>query len=365
MKAEEVITVLQANLPKFNQSFSDNFDISSIVNTVGTTATVTTSIANNFVLGQMVLIAGVNSNVIIDTLTRSGTIGTLVTLTDHDITNGLNTIEISGAIESEFNGTFNIINVDNRQTISFKMVDSGPTVATGLPVLVDGESIFRGYNGIQTITNIIDSFNFEYELSVNGLQIGTGADMLAIQGIRISGGATIERCIEAYTKQLPLNNWVFVVLGDVVASKSRFISQDGVDNEQRGQQNEGFFQPIIQTLSVYVFLPTTDQLAARVARDEAEDLFREICQSILFYRFDSNLFDKSKGSLAFVNHGIFSYNSSYYVHQYNFEQTVDLTYEDTVGADPDVAFRDISLLLNQTTGTEQFIADINLDDVPL
>jgi hypothetical protein len=127
MKAEEVITVLQANLPKLNQSFSDNFNISSIVNTAGTTVTVTTSVANNFILGQMVLISGVNSNVVIDTLTRSSTVGTLVTLTDHDITNGLKTIEISGAVEPEFNGTFNIINVDNRQTIRFQMINSGPT----------------------------------------------------------------------------------------------------------------------------------------------------------------------------------------------------------------------------------------------
>jgi hypothetical protein len=365
MKAEEVITLLQASLPTINNSFSDNFVISSIENNTGTTVTVITLDDNGFSLGQMVLISGVNSNVVIDSLTRLQDVGTLITNTDHDVTNGLKIIEISGSIEPEFNGTFTIINVQNRRTITFQMINSGPTVSTGFPILVNGESIFRGYNGIQTISNIVNTTTFEYEITQTGLQPGTGSDMLAIQGVRIVGGATVERCVEAYTKQETLQNWLFVVLGDVTASKSRHISEDGVSNQQRGQQNIGFYQQIIQTLSIYVFLPTADQLSGRAARDESEEIFRDICRSILFYKFDSNLYDKSKGSLAVENHGLYAYNSAYYVHQYNFEQTVDLTYEDTVGANVDVAFRDIELILNQTTGNEPFTAKINLDEIPL
>lgn len=365
MKSEEVVALLQANLPALNSSFSNNVSITSLVNTSGIIATADTATPHGLSAGDLVLVSGAQSNISITSLTRSGTIGTLVTATNHDITNGLLIIEIDGANEGEFNGSFNIVNVDNRKTIRFSMPDSGATVATGSPELVDGESPFRGYNGLQTVTTVPTTTQFTYNLQGSGLLPATGT-IIGSNGIRISAGGNIERLIDAYTKQSVSDNWLFVVLNDVNASKSRHILSDGVDNLNRGAQGEGFRQQIIQSLTIYSFIPTSDKLTAREARDESEDLFENICQSVLFYKFDSNLAaGRTNGSLIFTGHGMFAYNSAFYVHQFSFEQMVDLTFLDTVGYDVDTAFRDIDLIMNQTTGNETFTAAIDLDDVQL
>ena len=365
MKAEEVVALLQANIPPLNSSFSTNVSVVSIENLSGNIATVTTSTDHNLSIGNIFSISGAQSNIVIDTLTRNGIVGTLVTDEDHDITNGLKTIEISGAIEPNFNGTFTIQNVDNRRTIRFLMDDSGATIGTGAPLLINGQSVFRGYNGVYPVASVIDSTQFTYVLESSGLEPATGTIVMSNK-IRISAGGTIERLVEGYTKKPDKNNWMFVVLNDVIGNKSRRIQSDAVNNLNRGQQGEGFRQQIFQSFSVYVLIPTSQDFTARKARDESEDIFENICQSILFYRFDSGLAATGfNGSLAFTNHGIFAYNAAYYIHQYVFEQVVDLTFLDTVGYDEDVAFRDISLIMNQSTGNETFTAEINLDEAPL
>ncbi len=52
-----------------------------------------------------------------------------------------------------------------------------------------------------------------------------------------------------------------------------------------------------------------------------------------------------------IGHGDFRYDGALYVHQFSFQQTVDLTYEDTVGPlELDVAFRNIDLTIFPTLG---------------
>jgi len=364
MKASEIVSLLQARLPLFTDSFSDSVSVTSLTNPSGTEALVETDSAHGLVIGDLSVIKGAQSNIDITSLTRSGIVGELITLTDHDVTNGLINIEIAGATESEFNGTFKIITVANRRTITFIMVDSGPTVATGSPVLVNGESAFRGYNGLQTVITVPTTTSFTYTLTGSGLKDATGI-ISVNNGIRISGGTSIERIIAAYTTQPPTENWMFVILGDVVASKSRNIENDSIDSQTRGQQGDNFRQQIIQPVTIYTFIPTADELSARKARDESEDLFPSICGSILFNSFESGLSTPNQEALIFTNHGFQGYNSAFYIHQYSFEQTSDLTFEDTIGHDVDVAFRDISLIMNQTTGSETFTAEINLDEEPL
>lgn len=365
MKAEEVVALLQANIPPLNSSFSTNVSVLTLENLSGNIATVTTSTDHNLSVGNIFSISGAQSNITIGTLTRNGIVGTLVTDEDHDVTNSLKTIEIDGANEANFNGTFTIINVDNRRTIKFEMVDTGATVGTGSPLLINGQSVFRGYNGVFPVASVVNPTQFTYVLESSGLEPATGTIVLSNK-IRISAGGSIERLVELYTKQSLNNNWMFVVLGDVIANKSRHIISDGVDNLNRGQQGEGFRQQIIQTISIYIFIPTSEKFTSREARDESEDLFEVICQSVLFFRFNSGLSAGGfNGSLIFVNHGIFAYNAAFYIHQYTFEQMVDLTFLDTVGYDEDVAFRNINLIMNQSTGTETFTAAIDLDEVPL
>ncbi len=131
MKAEEVVALLQARLPLFTDKFSDSSDITSITNPSADTALATTALDHELAIGNSILIKGSESDVAITSFTRTLTTGTIITTTDHDITNGLLTIETSGANEAEFNGTFTIKNVNNRREITVVIPDSGATTATG------------------------------------------------------------------------------------------------------------------------------------------------------------------------------------------------------------------------------------------
>lgn len=363
MRASDIVTQLAVKLPALVDDFTFNNDVLSLVR-VGTTVTVMTSTDHGLSVGNAVNIVGARTPISISSIDRIGLSATLITASDHDMTKtaGFENVEIEGANESEFNGTFKLLSVPNRRTITFQAVDSGPIAATGSPLLINGENIFNTYNGLQEITAVPSTITFEYEVTNSNLFTPASGTISAKKRPFISAGVTYDRILASYTKQLAENIWLFVVMGDGIAQKNRQITVDSTDNIQRTQY---FNQRLTQVLSLYLFIPSTTEIAARQARDRAEELLLPICQSILFAKFDSLLSVKFVNPLQFNAHGFHDYNSTFYVHRYIFEQTLQMTFEDTVGADDDVAFRDIEMTMGLDVGTETFDTDINLDDNPL
>ena len=309
----------------------------------------------------------------VSSFTRVGTIGTIVTVQNHDFTLGTEGGAISGtgsvnavttgADQAEFNGTFRITGVLNRQTIQVEMPDSGPTTATGPLRLDNGNSALNTYTGIQQVTTVVSPTTFTYSVQHVALTAPFVVNASARGNARISAAVSLDAIVAAYTDQPQDDLWMFVVLEDVVASKDRKILSDATDNIQRSQY---FRQQITQPVTLYVVFPTADiQIAGRQARDIAEEIFRPICQSILFKRYDSQLAVGEYNPLHFLAHGFTSYSSAFYIHQYTFEQVADITFPDTVGFDEDVAFRDISLTMGVDVGSGQLTADIDLDQEPL
>ncbi len=364
MKAIDVVNQLAGKLPQLTDLFTTNVSVISL-SRAGSVATADTAAPHNLVVGQSVFIKGSNSPITITSLTRALTVGTLVTDVDHDITlKSQPTVELSGSVESEFNEIFTILSVPNRRTINFTMVDSGPTIATGTPLLVDGSSEFQNWNGLFNVDTAATTTQFTYTLvNTPPLLVASGAISAAISP-RISSGISDERCLEAYTKQSVNDLWAFVVLGDVVASKSRDVDSDAVDNIQR---TEYYRQQLVYPFNVIVIIPTSNERAARVARDQAEDIFPLLTQSLAGFGFNSGLAVGAQNATVFVDHGFAAYNSAFYVHSYTFQQVADLTFDDTIGYDVDVAFRDIDTDIRLDIGTEEdaIQADINLDDVEL
>lgn len=358
MKASEIVLQLGALLPVLTDKFTDDISITSLTRS-GSTVTATTDSVHNLKINKAVNITGAQTPVAVSSLTRSGAIGSMTTTTNHDFTQGESlTAEIEGATEVEFNGSFTIISVIDRKNITFTMDDSGPTIATGTPLLVNGESALRQYNGLKQVTAVPSTTQFQFEVTDDTLFTPASGTIIAKTLPRISAAATIERAIESYTKQETDKLWAFVVLGDVTASKNRNIESDATDNIQRGQY---YRQQITQPFTVLVMIPTSQEIAGRNARDLAEDLFRPICRSLLFSKFYSGLFVGKQGPVVFSDHGFGTYTNAYYAHAYNFQQTVDILFDDTVGYDVDVAFRDITLDMLIDFGTENFTADIDLD----
>ena len=364
MKAADVVLQLNVLLPQLTNLFTNEVAVTSLSRS-GSIMTALCDEKHDLTAGDAVAISGAVTQIVV-TMTRSEAIGTAVSATDHDLTTAIApTVTFSGATESEFVGTFTVLTIPNRRTITFTMADAGPTTATGSPVIEGAESALRDYNTTYAVleTPTVSSFTFT-EPATTLADPSPTSTIVARSKPRVSAGISIERCVDAYTAQADGEYWLFVVLADVEASKNRKIGSDAVDNLTHANE---FRQQITQPFSVFVFIPVTGELAARLARDQVTDLFPLISRCVLFHKFDSGLTVGAQGAVQFVSHEIFDYNTAVYVHGFNYQQTVDLILEDTVGPDLDVAFRNIDLtLIPQLNGTGTLTASaIDLDDTPL
>lgn len=360
MRASDIVNQLAVVLPGLVDDFTTNIVASSLTR-AGTTVTVTTAAAHSLSVGNQANITGALTPISCG-ITRVGIVATVVTTADHDMTENAGfDVQIEGATEAEFNGTFTLLSVPNRRTLTFQVADSGPTVATGAPLLLNGSSPFQSYNGLQEITAVPTSTSFEYEIADSTLFTPASGTIVAKTLPRISAGLDIDRLVAAYTKHDADVAWLFVVMGDAVADKNRGIDTDSTDNLQRGHF---FNQRLIQTVQLFVFFPASAQIAGRAARDRCEELLSPICQSVLSAKFPS-LVENDNNPLMITGHGLELYNSAIYVHQYAFEATLQLGESDIFKPTDDVAFRDMDITIGLDVGTETFNTLIDLDDEPL
>ncbi len=363
MRASDFVEQLAIRLPSLADDFTTNNSVSSLTR-VANTVTVVTTEDHNLAVGEAVNISGAFTPISISSIDRVGIVATLITDSDHDFTEtiGFLTVEIEGATESEFNGSFKRLRVLNRRTITFQVDDSGPTSSTGSPLLLNGSSFLQSYNGLKAVLTVPTTTSFTYNIEDSTLFTPASGTIVARKKPRISAAVTYGRILQSYTKQQVKQLWLFIVMGDGIVQKNRRIEVDSTDNLQKMQF---FNQRITQAVTLYLFSPTTDEIAARDARDRAEELLKPICQSILLSKFDTLLSCSLDNPLQFNEHGAHDYNTAFYVHRYTFEATLSMSFEDTVGPDEDVAFRDISMTIGLNVGTETFDTSIDLDDEPL
>lgn len=358
MRASDIVNQLARLLPTFVPDFTDEVAITSLTS-AGTTATAATASAHGLAVGNQVNVVGAQTPITCS-VSRLGTVGTLVTDADHDVTENAGfDVQLAGANEAEFNGTFDLLTVPNRRTITFKMADSGATVATGAPILLNGSSPLQSYNGLSTVTAVPSPTSFEYVVPA-GLPAAAGSPVARTEP-RVTAAVTVDRFDDAYTKQLGGKAWAVVSLGDSVTSKSRGEDTDATSNFQRGT---ALRTKLVQSVDVYVFFPTSGQIAARDARDRAEELLSPICKCLLLAKFPS-LVENDQNFLQLAGHGFQAYNTAYYVHRYAFEALIELGETDAFSPTDDVAFRDISATMDISPGTGVMTAEIDLDDIPL
>lgn len=365
MRASDIINQVSVLLPRLCDDFTEKADITSL-SVSGTTLTATTATAHGLEVNKSANIVGALTPLAIESLERDGMRGGMVLSEDHDITLGSQpTITITDSPDPIFNGTFDIVSVPNRRIIFFKM-DDGPfvTVPNNAGLLLDGSSPYQSVNGLHRVDTVPSETSFSVELSEPMPDTTFRGSPVVKTAPRISGGLDIQELVAAYTATPPNQRWLHVVLGDSVASKDPRTDIDSTTDIQKTQSYRQYYS---QTVSLYVFIPTSNQLVGRQARDRAEELFLPVCQSVLFSKFDSLVSAGKRNPLIFVEHGGESYNKAFYVHRYTFEVTSVLTFEDTVGYDEDVAFRDIHLTMGFDIGTGDttIISEIDLDDNPL
>lgn len=355
-----------AALPVVSNLFTDDIALTSLTFSGGL-VTATTTAAHGKSTGDKVSVISAINPIVISTMTRSGTVGSAETASDNDLSlstpdirNG-KTVTLSGAAEGEFNGTFILLSVVNRRNFTFVMVDSGPTTATGSPVIEDGSQL-PGFNGRHAIT-VTGATIFTYPVTQALASAAIGTPVIKAEA-RVSGAITLERAIDSYTSQNSNELWAFVIIGDVIASKNRSVNSDMTDTLT---STNGWKQRITQPFTVYIFSPATSSLSGRDIRDSMEDVSLALFKSLLGAKFPTGYFASEQFVTTFVNHGFNDYNTAYYVHEFNFEMAADITFDDTIGYGIDVAFRDVDLSItsDQGTGIDPATANVNLDETPL
>lgn len=359
MKTSEILLQLYASLPAQTDKFTEFADIISITSS-GLVATVTTTTDHNLLTGNYITVCDGKKQTPIVSISRVDDILTVVTSTDHDLTQNVQeTIEIVGATEPEFNGEFVLFNVPNRRTFTLGTVDSGATVATGSPVLM--ETTGFGYNGLHQITVTgSDTLTYELQKDLGGLDV-FGVSRIAV-GHRVTGAASADRAFTSYTDQNTNQLWGYVVLGNVVSSKNRHIENDSLEFKLPGTD---YRQKLTHPFSVYVFTPSTDDIIGRRARDEMEDIARFLVKCLSGVAFDNGWAQKDEVETVFSGHSFREYNVSYYIHQFDFQSSSEITKDDTAETNFTVAFRGITFAGENDLGEQQFTANINLDDEPL
>lgn len=361
MRVADVALRLIARLPAQTQLLTENVPVRTVTRN-GTLAVFECTLEHGLAPGDAVVITGAKTPIAATSLTRAATIGTLVLATAHDLTPATaNVVELEGANEPEFNGSFTIHRIVDELTIEFIMADAGATTATGSPVLTNGESFLRAYDGAFPVRTVPSPSAFEIDVEDATLPAPVG-EIEARCRPRISAAASAERALAGFTETT--RPWLFVVLENVNASRSRRIQSDAVDNPQR---SAWYKQQIIQPFALYYARGTEDEIAGANARDQAEGLFAGICKSVLFERFDSGLSRTAQGAVHFLSHGVFRYDGAVYVHVFNFAQVVELNFEDSVGHSPDVALRQIDYsifpeLPEPGTGIESLDGTISVDE---
>jgi len=361
LRASDIVNQLAVYLPTFSDDFTTQISVTSLTRS-GTTVTAITAAAHGLAVDGQANINGAETPIAVTSITRTGIMAEMVTSADHDITENAGfDVQISGATEAEFNGTFELLTVPNRRTIRFLVDDSGPTSATGSPLLLNGSNVFQTYNGLRNITAVPTVTSFQYEVSDATLFTPATGTIVAKTSPRISAAVDFEIVLAAYTAQKVGDAWLFVVIGDSVADKNRNIDTDSTDNIQRGNY---FNQRLIEGVQFFVLLPASSEIAARLVGDRCRELLKPICNSVLGHRFPS-LVENTNNPLMLTGAGPQAYNGAVYAHQYSFEATLQLGPSDTFNPQDDVAFRDIDLTMGLDVGTETFNTLIHLDDSQL
>lgn len=371
MKIKPIVNQMAQFLPQLSNKFTDVSTVSS-ASATGGIATIVTAVAHNLSIGQSVVMSGVVQQIVIDSLTLDSATNqvTARTSVDHGLTETFNfkthkttdiTVEISGVAEAEYNGTFELVRVPNRFAFIYQLPATPGSPPTGTGIVAN--YTLNVFNGAKTVLTVPNTTTFTFAVSSTDV-ISTFDTGSVHSNFRITGAINLDRILESYTKQLPNEWWLFIAPNSSVASKNREILNDSVTTYRQNHQT--FRQRLIETLDMFVLVPTSDEISARNAIDELEDVKVAIFQSFLRFpasiQYDADSGDGDQFVYWYNSSSIAAYNTAFLVFQYTFETNYDVTYFDTFIAAFFSPFRDIDL--TQSINDGEWSAEINLDVDP-
>lgn len=362
MKITPIIQLLQQNLPKYTDKFSEQNTIVSgdVVNGL---ATLTTENAHNLSNGEYVVIHNAVISVPITSLTVVDGVATIIT----DIDNGHNetfnfketwsddiTVELIDFSDETLNNTFEIVSVPNRYKI-IANIDIADGSYTGGSLLNYASNELNGVHQV----NATGTNTFTYQVS-DYINTTIYSQAVMHSYIRITGASTIKRALDSYTQQDTegvINDgkyFLFVTHGNTVSNRDR----NSVTDKNTIQSGQSYRLILNEDFDVNVFIKTNDQLSNVELRDSLEDikvaLFKVLLRTLPPKLYSTNGYYQ----ILFEQDYEIETNYSYMIQSYKFATSYDIVFEDTANIDDVAPFRDITLKLDY----DSINRNINLDN---
>lgn len=369
---DDIVLHLQAYLPAFTSDFNEQIIGTASVSSgsVIVNATNHALTANSAVIARGVQYNNQLASVVInnDGSTR------FTTVTDHDLTepsfaDDPKTLELTG-LDAPWVGVHNIESVPNRRTFEIA-TPAGETVEPNITNAFLNERRSAGITGVQNVASIIDSnsFTFDAPTDVPTLPNGSVSDITILKSVRVSGAADLVRATNLYTQYtnelMRSKPYLFVIMLDTDVSKDRHSLNDA---QITATAQNTLKQTLLQNFAVLMFIPTSeDDVSGFRAQNKAYDeYFRALTATLLGFRFNDPDTQQNYVTAHTGNGPAGDYNSSYYIHAYNWQVASTITFDNGFKLQPNVAFRDIAHTWDiNSDDMAQMSGRINLDEEPL
>ena len=352
-----ILNHVQEYLPRLTDLFSNNIVVAGEIIAGTPQVLQITEVSHGKVAGDKIsLIDGkIDNNITSVQLFTDPAGNTLrfTTGTPHDLTLGYSaSVELSGFTDSGLNSTFSLVDVPDRNTFEISY-DTLPSL-TGTEVLREFWEV--GINGIFTIDRKIDDDTYEIDLNDSPIfSLGVLPSLKRVGELRMSVAIDAERVRASYTKRNANELWLYIIMGDSAASKSRTTKTDATANNT--SQNESRIL-MINTFSIMVVFPTEGQTLGGDAVQLAwETIYQYMLSVAAGISFDD--FGLYSSVTTLIDHGSSVYNNAFYAHSYTFEYNYEYSQEQTFITNfiSSRALRNDSISLLESAEN----SDINLD----
>jgi hypothetical protein len=318
----------------------------------GTTATVTTKTAHGYVddSNVEVTIAGAsnpnyNKTTTLDSVPSTTTFTyTVYGATDDAVASPAKTLQVKQLI--------------NAYTFIFEVANEPTTPATGS--ITQLSSYKAGYNSYKTVATVPSTTTFTFACE-NTLGTPAQGTITARIDPTVTGAIDYERASKMFESDSDTGqstNWMAVVLGDENTSKNTKTITDGVSTYQTGNEIR---DNSYQNITIYIFIPcgsSNDELLYALTKDTAASYKPYIFKALLGFQPTSDLSDTRYSGLIAVGNGAYTFNGSYYVHQYTFQASCWTNKADAIDPDDVYAFRTFDLDVLDNEGYEESVMEI-------
>lgn len=351
MRLSDIVNQLIIILPQYTDRFSDLASIASISSST-TEAIITTTEAHGLSDNDSVTLANVVFHNSITAVSRDGLVFTFTTSQPHDLTQNWNeTITLAGFTDNEWNASFSLVAVPDRNTFSVQSTNSLPTLS-GAEYL--SEIRIDGLNG--RFPAIVTS-DTTFTISGDFLQ-GVYSSGKVLKGVRIAGIVDFDRAMETYTEQSPNDLWMFVQMHDIETSRDRESLTDAY--AQKSVKSNDFRMSLIDGFNCHIIKSTSDEVAAVESVDiTRHEIFLPMMKTIFGVQFDSGLSCEDSYGAMLTGTSTQLYNGAYLVYSYIFEVSYRLFNDDVVEPRNTRAFRNIEY--REVVGKGNMDVNINLD----